>query len=303
MRTVVSSNEIAHLWAHQKQRVARSGSMSLRGNSFSSYATEIGRVIKNRSGEVAYLLSERTHSQQTSGQLRALLHAIPPGAVIFRMNERGGFYGHPGLPANNDKAMYDICIENAANSASKAIACSKRAFAKKRQYEADQSRWLEQAKAVVKFFGLRYKVDENTIAKLAKSKAEEEKKRAKALGAYIAQCAALDEENLALWLAGEEVAFPHRIDRVYFRRRSDIAGIKIANWSVETSRGVFIHPKEAKLALAFCRKHRHTGWRENGDQYELAGYKLNSISETGVIAGCHRVTWEEIERFANLMGW
>lgn len=52
MRTVVKSDEIGHLWAHQTQDRARAGNLSFQGKEFYSYSTVIARIAENKAVSV-----------------------------------------------------------------------------------------------------------------------------------------------------------------------------------------------------------------------------------------------------------
>ena len=43
-------------------------------------------------------------------------------------------------------------------------------------------------------------------------------------------------------------------------------------------------------------------WEDNAS-YPIAGYAVNRVTPEGVIAGCHRVSWAEIERIAGELKW
>jgi len=79
--------------------------------------------------------------------------------------------------------------------------------------------------------------------------------------------------------------------------------LRLNDGHVETTKGIRITELEAKLAFRFIAKHRAMGWKRNGEQFPIANYQLDSINEFGIVAGCHRITWDEINRFAMLMEW
>jgi predicted Abi (CAAX) family protease len=60
---------------------------------------------------------------------------------------------------------------------------------------------------------------------------------------------------------------------------------------------------EAEKAFRFAMIQRKRGWHRNGDQFKVGDYQLDAVNEQGVIAGCHRIGWDEIERFAKTQGW
>ena len=64
---------------------------------------------------------------------------------------------------------------------------------------------------------------------------------------------------------------------------------------VESSKGIMIPAMEALQAIRFIESKRESGWRKNGERFPIAGFELDSIGEDGIVAGCHRFTWQELD--------
>jgi hypothetical protein len=79
--------------------------------------------------------------------------------------------------------------------------------------------------------------------------------------------------------------------------------LRASDGDMETSRGSRVPLPAAHRAFQFALKHRAAGWHRNGDQFEVGHYHLDAVNEQGVVAGCHRIGWDEIERFAKSQGW
>jgi hypothetical protein len=200
-----------------------------------------------------------------------------------------------GLRDVTGSQLFNHAIECAAGCARKA----KRARCYRESYLAHQANLLESARRINSFFGLRRKVDEKAIERLANIKAREERRQARERAEKERQYAIDNKERLSNWLAGALVEFPYGISKVYLRQCTTSAGD-----FMETSRGVRVPMEDARRALSFILKHRNgEGWRRNGQVFHIGDYQIDSVSENGVIAGCHHVSWEEIERFAGAMGW
>lgn len=103
-----------------------------------------------------------------------------------------------------------------------------------------------------------------------------------------------NEEQIKKWIAGLSDHFPCSVYRVYLRRSTD---------AVQTSRGVTIPLSDAERAFRFAIARRENGWHRNGETFPVGDYQLDAINETGIVAGCHRVSWDEIERLAKQEGW
>jgi hypothetical protein len=287
MKTVFKSTEIAHVWAHESAPHGRNrGNESFDGRSYYSYSTEIARIIE-RKGQKAYLLNITSYSVTTSSHQHGVAMAIPKNAIIFEIGDFGR-----GVSLNNvtGSMLFDYSIQRAAQCADKAT----RARTNKDWHLVEQANWIKQAKQVCAFFGLCRKVDDKVIERLQDRIAREKRRQAK----LAKECQAkLEKENAATigkWLKGENVYFPWNIERVYLRRIGE---------EMETSRGVRVPIQDAKRAYQFVCKHKDDAWRRNGQQFSIGNYQLDSVNNAGVIAGCHRVTWDEIDRFAKLQGW
>lgn len=70
-----------------------------------------------------------------------------------------------------------------------------------------------------------------------------------------------------------------------------------------TSKGARVPLTDAERSFRFCMKVRARGWHRNGDRHAVGMYQLDAVNEQGVVAGCHRIAWDEIERFAKTQGW
>jgi hypothetical protein len=289
MRTHFPSREIPHLWAHQRAEHGRSASaLSFSGPAVSSYGTEIGRIVTNKAGQTAYLVNMTSYSVTTAKHQSWVRSAIPHDAIVFRCEN----YGRGTSLINEPKELYRQALSQSA-LALESAAKRKRASTR----EADESSalgWLEQAKAVVKFYGLRYRVDEAAIQRLVKSNQAAARRKAKEEAERQKKLERDNAEPLADWLAGKDVEFPWSVQKTFLR---------VVNGEVQTSQGVIFPLKDAKRALRFIRLMRTKGWRRNGEKFEIGGYQLDSVSETCVIAGCHHLTWEEIDRAAATQGW
>ncbi len=95
------------------------------------------------------------------------------------------------------------------------------------------------------------------------------------------------------WRAGKEVNLPHDCATM-LRAEGD---------EMVTSRGARVPLADAARTYKFAMICRDKGWHRNGQTHSIGAYQLEAINEHGVVAGCHRVTWNEIEGFAASQGW
>ena len=75
--------------------------------------------------------------------------------------------------------------------------------------------------------------------------------------------------------------------------------------TVETSMRVEFPLAHAVKAFRLIQRvaERGEAWESNGHSFHIGHFTIDRINEDGtVIAGCHRIPWEEIERFARKIG-
>lgn len=302
MKTVFTSDEIPHLWAHARAEQGRSASaLSFRGSTLLSYSTWIGERLANG----AFLLNLSSYSVSTSKHQKMMSGAIPEGATVFALDrvERGNStflcYREP-MPALG-RRLFDHYLERSADYQKQAAELPARRRVAKQQAEARAAHFLAEAQRVSDFFKLRRKVDPKAVARLAKSKAREEERRAKERAERAERAQAAELERVREWLAGGGEAW----------LRLDYSGNALLRLSpsdpeiVETSKGMRLPLRGVRLAWLFVQSKRGAGWHKNGETFEIQdadgrAWHLDAVTEHGVVAGCHRLTWAELDRFAAL---
>ena len=97
MRIRVTTEEVAHLWAHASQDEANNGSNhSFRDGSLYSYRTEIAsRIQMNKGGGVLFLIGEATYSSTTGKHQNYASSAVVGNGEIIHVigAELGGRIG------------------------------------------------------------------------------------------------------------------------------------------------------------------------------------------------------------------
>ena len=81
------------------------------------------------------------------------------------------------------------------------------------------------------------------------------------------------------------------------------ASAVINKFAIETSHGVRIPYEDGKRCFQFYIKIREKGWHRNGESFKVGNYQLDACNENGIVAGCHRISHEEVMRFATQEGW
>lgn len=76
---------VAHLWANEKQESAHGSNFYFEGESIYSYGRhfEVGRIVRNKRGEKAYLINDIYRSSSTSKHQCCVRDAIPTGSKVF----------------------------------------------------------------------------------------------------------------------------------------------------------------------------------------------------------------------------
>jgi hypothetical protein len=76
---------VAHLWANEKQESANGSNFYFEGESIYSYGRhfEVGRIVRNKRGEKAYLINDTYYSSTTSKHQYYVREAIPTGSKMF----------------------------------------------------------------------------------------------------------------------------------------------------------------------------------------------------------------------------
>lgn len=81
----MNNSMVAHLWANESQESANGSNFYFEGQSIYSYGRhfEVGRIVRNKRGEKAYLINDRYYSSTTSRHQYYVREAIPTGSKVF----------------------------------------------------------------------------------------------------------------------------------------------------------------------------------------------------------------------------
>lgn len=283
MKTHYKSAEIAHAWMHQLSPHGNSpGAMSFYGPLFRSYATGIGRIVQ-RNGKTAVIVNDRSFSVSTSKHQGVMRCAIPSETTVFHFDD-----GYSTRLNPTGAELFEYALDRSADCLTKAA----KARVRKDWHNGQAGEWLEQARAVSAFYGLRRKVDEKAVQRLSAAKAREEKARVAREAAQAEKLRAEMQADFDAWKRGEDVHGYFRAFPVAFRVEGD---------ELVSSLGARVLVKDAKVALRFVQSRKGQEWRENGETCPVGGYRVNSITPAGIVAGCHRIAWDEIAHVAELL--
>lgn len=294
MKTVFTSHEIAHVWAHKSAPHGKSpGAVSFDGPAIYSYSTVMARHVEHK-GKAAIIYNATSYSVSTSEHQGRIRAAIPHEAVVFRVT---------GQPMGADlrfsgEELFTHYVEHAAQALKDAeqprIKQSTRDAHKARAASA-----LADAQRVNAFFGLRRKVDGSAIERLAAAKARAEKRERIAREKREAADRAEQDAQYRAWIAGtaSSYGFNARLFPVAFRVETGSDG----EYELVSTLGARVPLKAAQVAYRFAMSKRGQEWRENGETCPVGNYRINAINVQGIVAGCHRISWAELERLAPVL--
>lgn len=304
-KTYFSSEEIAHIWANQPAPYIQDGNcasnMSFRGTAFSSYGTVIARIIVHK-GKRAFVLDDSGFSVSTSRHQGLVRRAIAKTETLFTI--RGGSRGQylDFTPQTLRNHYLEQSIEPLKTKFAGENQKIKRA--KLAGEFLNGFFQLNRAMDVCIFFGLatnavqkrvtKFKSQADAAAEIVNARKAELQDRQEAIIAKRdAHIIAQDQENIPKWRAGGNVSVSYRVATM-LRVKEDV---------IETSHGARISLATGERAFKFIIARRAAGWHRNGEQFPLDNYQLDAITADGITAGCHEITWTEIELFAKSQGW
>lgn len=292
MKTVFTSDELPHTWIHERAPHGRApSSMSFGGSRFLSYSTPIAAWHKLPNGDKVVFLNTVRYSNTTKRHQSLVRRAIPESVRIFKAETK---------ELESPSIFVRSCVEIAEGkmiSASDLRAKHPRRKKEAEEMEVSAVHHMKTACEVAELFQLaefaRYPwgVSHEDVKARVAARVAAEKKR-------VTEKERKAKENLKKWLAGDMMIpiFSLPEGKTFFRVLTSQAGPRL-----QSSKGVIIEISEARSALAFILSKRKSGWQKNGERFPVAGYELDSISTAGVVAGCHRFDWQEIERVKGLL--
>jgi len=298
---VFDTTEIPHLWAHRTQEEARNrqGNLYFTGDTIYSYGSHfpVARHVTNDGGEWAVLFTTATYSVTTSSHCSAVRSAIPSGISVFHVpNVCHGRYSGSELTADDHAGN----LADYAERIEKHVVTSARArssYAKEWNHE-HALRLRDEAFAYCAFFGLPVPsipevpgLDSDASTAIRKREAKRAAEKGEQTKRERAEALVRQQELITKWRAGQYSGCLYDVP----------AMLRIDGNEVMTSRGARFPVSHAKRALAFVRKVRESGqaYVRNGHTIHLGPYAIDRIETDGTVkAGCHVVSWEEIERIA-----
>jgi len=298
---VYDTGEIPHLWAHRTQDEARNrqGNLYFTGDTICSYGSHfpIARHVTNDAGVRGVLFTTATYSVTTSSHCSAVRSAIPSGIRVFHVpNVCHGRYSGSDLTADDHTSnLTDYAERIEKHVVTSARARSSYAKAWNNQHAGHLR---DQAFAYCAFFGLPVpnipevpEIDSEALNAIRKREAKRAAEKSEQTKRERAEALVRQQELISKWRAGQYSGCLYDVPTM----------LRIDGDEVVTSRGARFPISHAKRALTFVRKVRQSGqaYVRNGHTIHLGPYALDRIETDGTVkAGCHVVSWEEIQRIA-----
>jgi hypothetical protein len=299
-RHVFPNREIPHLWAHQTQDEARNGTGSyyFRGATIYSYGSHfpIATHVKGSQGQPGILLTSEKNSVTTSQHMHMVSRSIPPDVPVFTVPNQ-----HFGFSEAEDKYQHERNLKHYTREVAEHLStCVRARSSYNKEYHHERSVELRrEALCYATFFGLADPridpVPELDSAQMAAIKSREAKASAKKAAETKRQA----EENRVRWAQAAEQW--RKGEYHHYLPYSLPTMLRIEGNEVATSHGARFPITHAKRGLVLIRAvmARAEDWRPNGHSCHLGHYTIDRIEANGTVhAGCHVVSWDEIERVA-----
>jgi hypothetical protein len=286
----MNRKELAHLWAHKAQPSGRASTFYFEGDTIYSFGPHFP-IARHYKGVV--LFTTQRVRQRTAAHISATAYACHH-MQVFHVHDPSR------NPSGKDVNAYALEIDKMVTRAARARDLS---------FLIDQLRLkVDNANLFCEHFGFktRFSMPANIDELEAKAKINAAKIDAAKIKRQKREEAAA-QESIQKWLAGESITIPYTISRVYLRAKhsacESINGNEPDAMVMQTSKGAVVPLADAERAFKFCMKMREKGWHRNGETFKVGHYQLDAVNSDGVIAGCHRITWQTIEEFAKQQGW
>jgi hypothetical protein len=313
-RVFQNAKECIHAWAQQSQDEGRSSNVSFRASSTAlevgdvlySYDTAIAAFRETPNGAKVVFLDYCSHSSCTSKHQMAIRHSITQPIYTYddiphwvrddvrylsgRRGSRRDNAPHTVKPESiwqQYKDIFDALVATVGQKRFARTSCERLNMA--REYEAEANR-IKRCFNLDNFPDLELVITpqmQEYVELAEQAKAAKEKREKERIQRDIERTA-IDREK---WLTGHCNRYPHSYSLPIVLRLSPSDSER-----VETSRGAFVPVKVCE------RLYRAFKARQMPDDVRVGNYTLNEVSENGITIGCHKISTDELERFAKVIG-
>jgi len=296
----MKNSELAHLWAHQSRSQGTGSSLSFSGPVLRSYSTAIGELVQTKDGILA-VLNATIYSVSTSRHQHYARQAVShlPSVEVYGVHQGESEVVPKDAKGRADKRWVREQIKTSLTKAAEWMERAGRARSPdvSRYSESQASYLVRNAETLAQWFKVRMpKVELGDLAARAEEIRKQEAARRKRLEAKLLK---ENAGKIEAWRNGEPGAcLPYNIGKVFLRRRNP----GLPESMVETSKGAVIPWDDALRLFRFALARRKKGWRRNGETFAVGPYQLDAVNKSGIVAGCHRIGFDEMERLAKKEG-
>lgn len=289
MKTVVSPDQVAHLFAHQSQSEARNSGNTFYFNTDSIYSYGrhfcIAKFVKNEAGEEALLFTTRSYSKTTATHIGITRNATNHLNVI--LCDRPDDLRSANIEAFEKEIKY--ALKGLVNAR------------KPEKYISEAEVIFERLKKFAEFFGLaipphipqllesakdgKYKeyllVEADRIAKEKAEKEAKELKRQKVL--------------IAKWRKGEG-------ERLY-NRLNDRDLLRFKGGRIQTSQGIEIPVEAGRRAFKMILTTIEKGGCNGDCKFKILDFEVKEVNKDFIVIGCHTIDVAEIKKIGKLLNF
>jgi hypothetical protein len=302
-KTVYGTDEVPHLWAHQRTDHARNpqGNLYFHGKTIYSYGSHYPIAVISEKDSNTVLFNSNSSTNTTQGQKSSVRSAISHKTIIYCSNPVEAEHG------DHDRNLKDF--EYRAKEPANKIGKAKKPEKYFSEIESIRNEFL----AYTGFFKIKFKKKDYPTVFMEPSpelieQAKERVKREKVLQAQReAKALKLAENQLAWWKQNKTyretgtsesnnlIPAPTGLKHTYLR--IDTEG------QIETSKGIELPMDVARRFYHWCRVMAKSGGCNGDCKKEILGYPVKVIDSEHIVIGCHDIQWTEINRIATLAGW
>ena len=325
----MNNSMVAHLWANEMKEFANGSNFYFEDESIYSYGShfEVGRIVRNKRGEKAYLINDIYRSYSTSKHQCCVRDAIPTGSKVFsvgyNMSNTGNMaFVTSGLESIKDaiekykKARTELPYQNVWGAFKNLMGYIEffDMGTPQRLLKKSANEWLGANHQVLEVLGtVNVVVDEvcgegtwakytircqrwaegyekREVVALERARKEEEV-RNKTL-----------EERIQMWKSGEISQLSYYC---WFENDQPNVWLRIKNGKIETSKGIKVELTEAERLWRLIKVFHNGGQFQHDLALDVTGHRwaFNRYENDMLTAGCHRIAYNEMESIAKQLGW
>ena len=313
MKTIFTGRELPHIWASQAQDNGRTsnGNMFFAGSVIYSYGSHfpIACFVTDKAASACVLFTSRDYSNTTGWHKSRVRWAIKDSVPVFTVELRSADLPNGGTDRPRwDKAKLGQWASDYERKLAELKVKAARATGHAMSIVQQHDTIRAEAEAFCKWFKIRRTfahIDAAVVVRAELKRGEHEDKQAVKRARDREQWDRIAAENqidaaekLTRWLSGENVTINYGIGG------GNTAYLRIEGSELVTSMGARVPVDHAWRVLKIVRELKARGetYKSNGHTIHIGPYTLDEVdSEGNVKAGCHVITWSEIERITPLL--